>query len=1151
MIATGPIFQLEKQATLCNGLLVARRFTVELTDEAVAALAVALARAYVAPHRYVTDPDASVAPRLPTDDKPRKADFGEFLCHQLYEQIFGHQIRISRLWAKVSPNATQQGADTVSVLVDAGEPGRPFTAETKVRTGKISAVTLLGAIARSVEITKDPKYLAAAWSAGLDKLDAHPAARRAYAYAVAHHLALLDGTPPEELPAYERHAVIITDGADVDGATITSEWSATPPVSALSIVKIPRLSEIIEAVYSQAGTYKAGELQGTRTPGAVHLGEHTEPFKSGLGTPVDPIDLAHWRADQTSDPHPALEAALWYLADHDGIARARALRADGHPDPTTRALTELLSGKDQKARATAAQNALPIEGLLEVISTVLAKPGTLDLDRERIIEAADALPAIDDPAQRLAISATVEAVCYRLPRQPTRLLRTAGLAGERVLRAAASLYAGGIHAFWPSQTHALEAGLLSSPPKPFVLRVPTSGGKTALIALVAANALDHQPGSRVVVLAPTRALVNQLRTDLRKVFGGDPVVLALHGELELSDQLPADDGTDLVTVMTPERFDLDWRRSATIDELDPLEMGISAVIVDEAHYIGNRQRGAQLELALSRVLRAGIPVTLASSQLGDLPALAAWIGGDHTETDWQPAHHIRQAYFRRESAPANPDDPPTVEGALIDERGATETRLIIGPATSPRDPTRATTRVRDQGAALATQFASDGPVVLFSATKKNIPSLVDDLYARVKDHPPDNIDRLKRLADQLPAVATRDRELLHAGIGIHHRDVRPQLRRLVEQAARQGDLRYLVCTSTLLEGVDFSTRTVLMIYPQHGAQDIRVGDLRNLEGRAGRGGQHTCGRIVVFAPDESKARKKLTVFRTQLPPTRSQLDAAITLLQARADDAALGELEGFLLAAIAEAALTDGDLRLALEEVLGRSLYFAALNDIAKDKILDAAERRATTIRTGYPSEWLRVVYRTGLPAASCAVIRDSLNTIDLAQFTILGTVDSLVSPTLSSSDALKMLLREVLIDVPELRWPAEIDPSGAGAIIEAWLSGDEADKVSETTGETVVRIQHAFNALSGMGPWLIGATVEVIGYLTGLNHTSNARMHGALELDRLRSGTNSTGAARIAALGADRHEASKLWTAYRDAGAAGEFESWVENKRAEGTGEE
>lgn len=635
------------------------------------------------------------------------------------------------------------------------------------------------------------------------------------------------------------------------------------------------------------------------------------------------------------------------------------------------------------------------------------------------------------------------------------------------------------------------------------------------------------------------------------MFGGSPTVLALHGELELSDQLPADDGTDLVTVMTPERFDLDWRRSATIDELDALEMGLSAVIVDEAHYIGDKQRGAQLELALSRVLRAGIPVTLASSQLGDLPALATWIAGDHTETDWQPAHHIRQAYFRRESVPSNPDDPRTVEGALIDERGEIERRVTIGAATSPPDPTSATTKVGDQGAALATQFAPDGPVVLFSATKKNIPGLVDDLYTRVKDYVPDNIDRLRHLADQLPAVATRDRELLQAGIGIHHRDVRPQLRRLVEQAARQGDLRYLVCTSTLLEGVDFFTRTVLMIYPQHGAQDVSVGDLRNLEGRAGRGGQHTCGRIVVFAPDEAKARKRLSVFRTQLPPTKSQLATAIRLLQARADDAALGDLEGFLLAAIAEAALTDGDLRLALEDVLGRSLYFAALNGIAKDKILDAAERRAASIRTGYPSAWLKVVYRTGLPAASCARIRDGLSAIDLAQLTMLGTVYSLVSPTMSSAEALERLLREVVIDIAELHWPAEIEPSHAGAIIAAWLSGDEAENVSVTTGETVVRIQHAFNVLSGMGPWLIGATVEVIGHLTGLDHTGNARIHGALELDRLRSGTNSTGAAHLAAQGMDRHEASKLWTEYCDAGAPGEFELWVANTLAKGTVEE
>lgn len=374
---------------------------------------------------------------------------------------------------------------------------------------------------------------------------------------------------------------------------------------------------------------------------------------------------------------------------------------------------------------------------------------------------------------------------------------------------------------------------------------------------------------------------------------------------------------------------------------------------------------------------------------------------------------------------------------------------------------------------------------------------------------------------------------------MHHRAVRQQFRRLVEHAARHQLLRYLVCTSTLLEGVDFPTRTVVMAYPQHSQTPVAIGDLRNLEGRAGRGGQHTSGRIVIFTPTLSKARHMLAAFRAQLPPTKSQLAQVAYRLRRQADQADLGPLEGFLLAAIAEAALEDGDLRNALEQILGRSLFFASLNDVDRDAIIAAAERRARTIRSTHPTPWLTVVYRTGLPHTTCTMIRNRLEQTKLAP--LLATLPQLFLPSsLSSDDALRRILSDIVLDTPELRWPTDIDTSQAPAVIEAWLAGLPSDRVVEDTDTSSVIIERAFDALSQHGPWLVGAAIEVVGYLSGLDHKDRAALHEALELDRLRTGTNSLPAAYLVTAEAfDRHDASTLWSTYMQH-PTGTFEEWL-----------
>jgi len=107
---------------------------------------------------------------------------------------------------------------------------------------------------------------------------------------------------------------------------------------------------------------------------------------------------------------------------------------------------------------------------------------------------------------------------------------------------------------WQSQKSAIASGFLSSAAS-FVIRMPTSAGKTRIAELAILNALTHEAHRRAIYIAPYLALVSEIESNLQDVFGGLGFqVSTLVGSFELDDL----DGyliqsTD-VLVATPEKL---------------------------------------------------------------------------------------------------------------------------------------------------------------------------------------------------------------------------------------------------------------------------------------------------------------------------------------------------------------------------------------------------------------------------------------------------------------------------------------------------------------------------------------------------------------------------------------------------------------------
>lgn len=184
----------------------------------------------------------------------------------------------------------------------------------------------------------------------------------------------------------------------------------------------------------------------------------------------------------------------------------------------------------------------------------------------------------------------------------------------------------------PAQRDVLESGLLSSGFN-VVLQMPTGSGKTWLAEQAIGDVLAR--GGRAVYLSPIRALATELLDRWKEQFSPHQVGIFTGEYGHAGSPYPVSfDNADLL-VMTPERLDACTRAWRTHWEWIPR---VELVVVDEAHLLGDRQRGARLEGTISRLRRLNpfSRLLFLSATLGNRAELADWLDGVEFVSEYRP-----------------------------------------------------------------------------------------------------------------------------------------------------------------------------------------------------------------------------------------------------------------------------------------------------------------------------------------------------------------------------------------------------------------------------------------------------------------------------------------------------------------------------------
>lgn len=211
-----------------------------------------------------------------------------------------------------------------------------------------------------------------------------------------------------------------------------------------------------------------------------------------------------------------------------------------------------------------------------------------------------------------------------------------------------------IFELYPSQQKALQKNFLDSSKTAVVVQMPTSAGKTLLSKFYILQTLNLYQDAKIAYIVPTRALVNQVKKDLKRDFKllGIKVDVAIpFAEIDpLEEEILLDDFDILVT--TPEKLDVLYRSKHK--SLENLKL----VVVDEAHSLADKTRGSKLELLLALLRRENrnLRLLLLSPFLDNAKELAHWLGesrGIEIFVDWKPAQQYTGTYSLNKLARAN------------------------------------------------------------------------------------------------------------------------------------------------------------------------------------------------------------------------------------------------------------------------------------------------------------------------------------------------------------------------------------------------------------------------------------------------------------------------------------------------------------------
>lgn len=423
-----------------------------------------------------------------------------------------------------------------------------------------------------------------------------------------------------------------------------------------------------------------------------------------------------------------------------------------------------------------------------------------------------------------------------------------------------------IKELWPAQQLMGMADVLKG--KSTIIQMPTSAGKTKAVELIIRSAFLSGRTDMAIIIAPFRALCHEIKNCLTEAFRDKSI-----GVDELSDVFQTDYNIlDLlqshqILVVTPEKLLYVLRHAPD------LASHIGLLVFDEGHQFDNGTRGITYELLLTSLLSmiaSEAQKVLISAVISNAEAVGEWLNGEPNVvegTSLVPTYRsVGFASWVKRLGEIKYVDSQKPEHEVYFVPRVIES-YYLGRKKNEKKDRIFPAKTDGQSIALYLGFKliANGSIAVFCGRPDWIASIcrkaVDaidrgvPLDSPVKYSDKNEIRRLTCLhIENLGKEASTSIGVKY-GIFSHHGKIPHGIRLAVEHAMRDGLIRFVVCSSTLAQGVNLPIKYLIVTGVSQGKMRLKVRDFHNLIGRAGRSGMHTEGSILFADPSLYDNRK--------------------------------------------------------------------------------------------------------------------------------------------------------------------------------------------------------------------------------------------------------------------------------------------------------
>ena len=654
---------------------------------------------------------------------------------------------------------------------------------------------------------------------------------------------------------------------------------------------------------------------------------------------------------------------------------------------------------------------------------------------------------------------------------------------------------------WFAQREAINSRLLDLTRTAMVISMPTSTGKTLIAELAIIQTYHDEPDSRIVYLAPTKALVTQvsltLKKDLQKQGLKVRVATPAFELNPVESEILKSDFDILVT--TPEKLDL-------LIKSEHESVGdISLVIVDEAHNMADKERGAGIELLLATLRRERECRFLLMTPFAEnAKDLSIWLGDDqgaHVILDWKPNDRLIGVFTKGKKI-RNRDERSLMFRTLDSVHSDCPSDVEFDLGTVPEN-TKNKKLIAIEGVKKWASVKKGGVLFLAASRNKAVKRAKSLAKSRRQSDKSRSVDLVCRFLETEAGGKHPLSGLLKKGVAFHHAGLSPEARYFVERLVEDGSISIICATTTLAQGVNFPLSAAVIEdyhrrFQKKGLwkyEEIRPWEFWNIAGRVGRTLKDSLGTIAFVSTGAKNTRgiKDIDNIREYLKKDASIIvSSLINTLKTLQDENIIFNTElirnnrslsaffQYLIHALAVAG--NEEVSRELENLLRSSFVFLeaqkesqSLADklirLARDYVDDLVDRKGSRL-----SGFAKMADGTGFSSPSVDLIfafwKDRVSPKEWSHRTLFhadGTPDDILSEAM-----------ETLGKVPEIHLgsdePGIFDPVRIARITTAWVNGDSLFEIAklEFKNDLLECTRHIYSTISNLVPWGLRAIQKV-----------------------------------------------------------------------------